>query len=91
MDEGKSERQSQVTTEMNQLDKGLMIIEESVASLMSRLDKVLRKSNPTPSSDKKDGSVSESLVPFADSVRTFRYRLTGTNNHIQDILNRLEL
>ena len=35
MDECKSERQSQVTTEMNQLDKGLMIIEESVASLMS--------------------------------------------------------
>jgi len=84
----KSEKQSQTTAEMDQLDKGINMLSDSISNLMDRLGKVLRTSTPMGDCEKMPA---EELVPMANSIRALRYRVLVINNDVQDILNRLEL
>ena len=89
MDGCKAERQSQTTEQMENLDKGIVVLQESVENLMNRLDKTLRIPTPLVSGDGEKGA--EELVPLAGSIRHLKNRVANINNDIQDILNRLEL
>ena len=85
----KGERQSQTTEQLEQLDKGVSVLSESIGSLMDRLSKALTtpKLSGTGGEDKPD----EELVPLATSICQLKCRVFGLNNDIQNILNRLEL
>ena len=84
-----AERQGQTTGEIEQLDKVLSVLSESVLNLTDRLCKAMR--NPTPSGVVGEDNPDEELVSLARSIRDLRYRVSDTHNNIQDILNRLEL
>jgi len=85
----KSERQSQTTEQMDQLEKGIHELSESVGFLVGRLGKALR--TPTPIGTGEECEPADDLVSIAATIQQLKYRVSNINNEVQDILNRLEL
>ena len=84
-----AERQGQTTGEIEQLDKVLSVLSESVENLTDRLGKVLTIQTPIEFDTKTDAD--KEFVPMARSIRELRHNASRINNNIRDILNRLEL
>jgi len=86
---GKAERQGQTTEQIEQLDKCISILSDSVEQLTDRLSRTLRNS-PGLGLGGEDKPEDE-LVPMANSIRQLKQRVGITNKEVQDILSRLEL
>lgn len=82
------ERQSQVTVQINNLERGLPTLHDKIKTLIDRLSLVLKSSVPSESGEDKDSVelvvLASTIEGFADSVKSATYK-------IEDILERLEL
>ena len=81
------QRQSQVSEQMDNLERGVSELSESVESLESRLSKVLTVQPPTTQGEKTP----DEIVELANGIRISKGRIVDITNKVQDILNRLEL
>jgi len=86
----KAERQSQTSEQMEQLDKCVSALSESVIALEGRLSKALRISPKSPNDENK-AVPDDELVPLAGLIRQLRHRISGMSEDVRNILDRLEL
>ena len=86
--EAKPERQSQVTVQINNLERGLPTLHEKIGTLVDRLSPVLRSSVPSEQAEGKDN---EELVVLASTIEGFVSSVKSAACKIEDILERLEL
>ena len=91
MNSAKEARQGQTTEQIEQLDKCISILSDSVEQLTDRLSRTLRSSPGLGSGSGGEDKPEDELVPMANSIRQLKQRVGITNKEIQDILSRLEL
>lgn len=83
----KPEQQSQVTAQLERIDRDLNQTHDSVALLEGRLRSVL---HDVPPSENSKGDQPE-LVPLAELLMTFATRVSYINTRMNHILEHLEL
>ena len=82
------QRQSQVTVQINNLERGLPTLHDKIKTLIDRLSPVLKSSVPSETEESKD---SEELVVLASTIKGFADSVRSATCKIEDILERLEL
>jgi hypothetical protein len=90
MNSNEGAKQGQTTNQMEQLDKLISVLSESIEHLKNVLSRVLRDPPPPVNIENKK-EPAEELVPLANSIRLVGWRVATLNDDVQDILNRLEL
>jgi len=86
--EVKSAEQSQVTEQLNNLDRGIASLHEVINALAPRLGLVLREGSPTEQCAGKDKT---EIVPLARILEDHADSVRAAKGKIEDILDRLEL
>ena len=82
------EKQSQIEEQMDISWNMLGQLEKVVANLEGKLELVLKQA---PGDGSNNNSTQESLVPLADTIRTYNMRLGNRINDLENIIHRLEL
>lgn len=82
------QKQSQVTVQINTLDRELPQLHEVIDRLADGLASVLRQPSPNKESTNKD---SEELVILANTIQDFWASVELAREKIDDLLSRLEL
>ena len=87
-EEVKPQRQSQVSEQLNNLEKGLVSLHEVINTLVARLEPVLRTELPSEECTGKDKN---EVVPLASTLESHADSAKAARSKIDDILDRLEL
>lgn len=82
-------RETQVSREVGLLNSEIERLEADVSRLLGGLAPVLRTPDPSAGEDQK--MPAESLVPLADTLRSFRERIDHVRETAADAYQRLEL
>ena len=88
MQEETPQRQSQVTEQLNNLDRGIVSLHEAINALVARLELVLRKDVLNEQCVGKDKA---EIVPLAYVLEGHADSVKMARDKIDDILDRLEL
>jgi len=84
-----AKREKQILSEMDSLESAIADLNSVMGEAQNRLDSVLRPVEDQP--EKPTNSVEKNLVPFAENLRSFRYRVVNQSNSLRNMLDRLEL
>jgi len=87
-EEVKPAEQSQVTEQLNSLDRDIASLHEAINALVARLEFVLRKDPPKEQCVGKD---KPEIVPLARILEDHADSVRAARDKIDDILDRLEL
>ena len=81
-------RQSQIPTQLDNLDKEISRANDIRSSIQVSLELVVRP--PEPPSE-ESGTLDEELAPFAQRLRNLTCQLMRINNDNENLLSRIEL
>ncbi len=85
---GLAKRMSEVSTELEQLQREVVRCEENLTKLQEKLGGILRVESLKPSADKKTG---KQLVPLAGEIRVMGSKIRDLGNAIADLQDRIEV
>ena len=85
-----TQRQSQVYSQIENLNHLISVLEEGLTDLKGKLCMVLVEIHPKEQKE-PSGTVNESMVPLAMDIREMGYRIESLNKTTKDVINRLEL
>jgi archaellum component FlaC len=83
-----TDKQSQVSKQLEQLKETLAELEKTISILTERLHPVLRVDEQ---SNHKDVPIATQLVPLADNIRSYRHSVESIRDRIRDLLSTIEL
>jgi len=83
-----AEEGRQVTGESKRLDKAIIEAEQMLGTLAAQLFPILM---PEYDTEKSEGVPEEHLVPIADGIRDFRYRVQNMTRRMADLIDRQQI
>ncbi len=86
---GEAKRQSHVGSEINELQKVLDQLEDTLGRARQRFSAVIYV--PPPKEEKATCEVDKALVPLAHEIRMMRYRARAAVVALQEIIDNCEL
>lgn len=90
---GEAQRISHIEQQFNSLEEAIKCLDGVVSELEQRLVPITRPSAPVPTSPGllNKAPAEEILVPIAQRIKGIAGRVAMNQQHLQDILNRLEI